>query len=123
MTDLIERLRHEAMHTGYKPAKPWGLLVDAADEIERLRAEVERLKEGVHLARSDEERRWVGMVDGLNAQLRAADDRYWALLKQFASATAVQPRPPILISTAPEQLHIPPGWKLVPETPTPEMPT
>ncbi len=35
---LVERLRHEALHTGYKPAKPWDLIVEAADEIERLRA-------------------------------------------------------------------------------------
>ena len=40
MTDLISRLRHEAMPTGYKPTKPWDLLVEAADEIERLRAEL-----------------------------------------------------------------------------------
>ncbi len=40
MTDLISRLRHEAMHTGYKPTKPWDLLVEAADEIERLRTEL-----------------------------------------------------------------------------------
>jgi hypothetical protein len=40
MDDLIERLRHEAFGTGYKPSKPLDLLVEAADEIERLRAQV-----------------------------------------------------------------------------------
>ena len=38
MSDLVKRLRHEACATSYKQDKPWDLLMDAADEIERLRA-------------------------------------------------------------------------------------
>jgi len=42
MTDIVERLRHEAKH--WPPdmgTKPFNLLVEAADEIERLRAALE----------------------------------------------------------------------------------
>ena len=45
MTDLISRLRHEAMHTGYKQTKPWDLLVEAADELERLEMILSRYQE------------------------------------------------------------------------------
>ena len=45
MSDIISRLRHEAMHTGYKPTKPCDLLVEAADELERLEMILSRYQE------------------------------------------------------------------------------
>jgi hypothetical protein len=45
VSDIVERLNREAMHTGYTPHKPWDLMIDAATEIDRLRAEVASLKE------------------------------------------------------------------------------
>lgn len=41
--DLVKQLRHEAFHTGYKPKKPWDLMVDAADAIERRNELLKRL--------------------------------------------------------------------------------
>jgi hypothetical protein len=36
--DLIKRLRHETLHTGYKPTKPFDLLIEAADALEAMQA-------------------------------------------------------------------------------------
>lgn len=44
MSDLVRKLRHEAWHTSYKPSKPWDLLVEAADELERLTREPEEAR-------------------------------------------------------------------------------
>jgi len=60
MTDLISRLRHEAMHTGYKPTKPWDLLVEAADEIEHQQNNIDNMRDEIERLRADAERyRWL----------------------------------------------------------------
>ena len=87
MTDLISRLRHEAMHTGYKPTKPWDLLVEAADEIEHQqlcirdlngivnekRDEIERLRAALdRIAEYPRQRNGELSIEGARALARAA---------------------------------------------------
>ena len=78
---LVERLRHEAWHTGYKPTKPWDLLVDAADEIERLRIQVrqadERGDEAMRRAHAAE-----AEIERLRGQLADAQADYLRLLRE-----------------------------------------
>jgi hypothetical protein len=76
---------------------------EAADEIARLRGEVERLlaknemlKDAVRSARADEAHCWGRRVDTLSAQLHDSDARYMALLKAVADGVAMQPRTVVL---------------------------
>jgi hypothetical protein len=62
MSDLVERLRE---FEGRNP--PWGLLGDAADEITRLTAEVERLRDCSQLCCEE-----IGKLRAKNERLRAA---------------------------------------------------
>ncbi len=60
MTDLVERLREHAATSSYlTECRPRGLICEAADEIERLRAELATIK------RADDERHQ-NMLDALD---------------------------------------------------------
>ncbi len=87
LNDLIQRLRHEAMHTGYKPSKPWDLLVEAADEIERLRAlSAPAAPEPAPAAQAEP-------VAELRADEKGGGYVYWLSLDAFAPGTKLYATP------------------------------
>jgi hypothetical protein len=85
-------LRHYGTHTAHQESEC----------LRMLHAEIARLKNAVRLARADEMYRWSSRVDALNAQLRASDARYMALLKSVTDSTAMLPRTVVLVNGAAE---------------------
>lgn len=71
MTDIVERLRYEALHTGYKHTKPWDLLVEAADEIEALRAERDNFYMRHRMRHDIETKAQATEIERLRAELAA----------------------------------------------------
>ena len=72
MADIVERLRHAEDNAICE----WQVLIDAADEIERLRAERDEWQAGYHKAWSE-----LGLAADEIERLRAAGDALVAAIR------------------------------------------
>lgn len=119
MTDHAHELRRHARKIPHPQGETPGVMLRAADEIERLRAKITEMEKQVPICRAEDIRHAEGLLPSLGLK---PEDNLYAL-------PGAQPAPSLasgdvsLISEGKTQPapSVPDGWKLVPTEPTKEM--